>query len=136
MIIQKDKYIILFDGVCNLCNATVQFVLSRDKNKKFLFSALQSNVAHQLLAHQSKYITSLQSIVLIKNNEIYDESTAALHIAKDLSGAWPLLYYLFIWWPKIIRDSVYKFIAKRRYKWFGKKDSCSIPNVNYKDRFL
>lgn len=131
-----DKYILLFDGVCNLCNASVQFVLRRDKHKKFLFAALQSDIAHKLLLDSAKYTNDLQSIVLLKEGKVLDQSTAALHLTKDLSGAWPLLYYLFIWWPKGIRDTVYKFIAKRRYKWFGKKDSCSIPDENYQDRFL
>lgn len=130
------KQIILFDGVCNLCNASVQFVLRRDKKAKFVFAALQTDTAKKLLQNTPKYITDLHSIVLIKNGKIYDESTAALHLARELSGAWPLLYYLFIWWPKIIRDGLYKFVAKRRYKWFGIQSSCSIPDVTYQDRFI
>lgn len=133
---QDDKHILLFDGVCNLCNASVQFVLRRDMHKKFLFAALQSEIAHKILPDSPKYTTDLQSIVLLKEGKVFDQSTAALHLAKDLSGAWPLLYYLFIWWPKTFRDAIYRFIAKRRYKWFGKQDSCSIPDQNYQDRFL
>lgn len=133
----KDgKHILLFDGVCNLCNASVQFVLRRDKKEKFLFAPLQSPIAEKLLAGNSNYITDLHSIVLIKNGEIFDESSAALYTAKELSAGWPLLYYLFIWWPKSIRDAIYRFVAKRRYKWFGKRDACSIPDKNYQDRFL
>lgn len=133
----KDgKHILLFDGVCNLCNASVQFVLRRDKKEKFLFAPLQSPIAEKLLAGNSNYITDLHSIVLIKNGEIFDESSAALYTAKELSAGWSLLYYLFIWWPKSIRDAIYRFVAKRRYKWFGKRDACSIPDKNYQDRFL
>lgn len=133
----KDgKHILLFDGVCNLCNASVQFVLRRDKKENFLFAPLQSPIAEKLLAGNSNYITDLHSIVLIKNGEIFDESSAALYTAKELSAGWPLLYYLFIWWPKSIRDAIYRFVAKRRYKWFGKRDACSIPDKNYQDRFL
>lgn len=132
----NEKQILLFDGVCNLCNASVQFVLRRDKNAKFVFAALQSDIAKELLVDSLEYITDLHSIVLIKNGAVLDESTAALHVAKELPSAWPLLYYLFIWWPKAIRDGLYKIVAKRRYKWFGKQDACSIPDVNYQDRFL
>lgn len=133
---ETEKYILLFDGVCNLCNASVQFVLRRDKQKKFLYAALQSDIAQKLLLNSPKYTTDLQSIVLLKEGKVFDQSTAALHLVKELSGAWPLLYYLFIWWPKGIRDAIYNFIAKRRYKWFGKRDACSIPDYAYQDRFL
>lgn len=133
----KDKkQILLFDGVCNLCNASVQFVLRRDKNAKIVFAALQSDIAKKLLIDNPEYITDLHSIVLIKNGSVLDGSTAALHVAKELPAAWPLLYYFFIWWPKAIRDGLYKFVANRRYKWFGKQDSCSIPDEDYQDRFL
>lgn len=133
---KDEKQILLFDGVCNLCNASVQFVIRRDKNTKFVFAPLQSDIAKKLLSNSMKYITELQSIVLIKEGRVYDESTAALHVAKELPGGWPLLYYLFIWWPKAIRDGLYKFVAKRRYKWFGKRDSCSIPDASHQNRFL
>lgn len=133
---QDEKNILLFDGVCNLCNASVQFVLKRDKQKKFLFASLQSEIAEKLLSEQPEYITDLHSIVLLKNGKLYDKSTAALHLAKDLSNAWPLFYYLFIWWPKGIRDAIYSYISKHRYRWFGKQDTCSIPDNSQKDRFL
>lgn len=133
------QQILLFDGVCNLCNATVQFVLRRDKKEVFLFSPLQSRIAAKLLSDtptKKDYITDLHSIVLIRKGQVYDESSAALYTAKELSGGWPLLYYLFIWWPKFIRDAMYRFVAKRRYKWFGRQDACSIPDKKYQDRFL
>lgn len=132
----NEKQILLFDGVCNLCNASVQFVLHRDKDAKFAFAALQSDIAKDLLLDHPEYIKDLHSIVLIKNGTVLDRSTAALHVAKELSAAWPLLYYLFIWWPKAIRDALYEFVASRRYRWFGKQDSCSIPDEDYQDRFL
>lgn len=130
------KHILLFDGVCNLCNATVQFILHRDKKEKFSFASLQSEVAKRLLFNSPHYINDLQSIVLLKDGKLYDKSTAALYIAKELSGAWPLLYYLFIWWPKSFRDFFYNKISKRRYRWFGKQETCSLPDKAYKDRFL
>lgn len=133
---QNKNYILLFDGVCNLCNASVSFVLKRDTKKKFLFASLQSDIAKELLSKHPDYITKLQSIVLLKEAKVYDKSTAALHLAKDLNAAWPLLYYLFIWVPKCIRDAVYSVISKNRYKWFGKQESCSIPTKEQKDRFL
>jgi len=136
----KDvQQILLFDGVCNLCNATVRFVLRRDKKKIFLFAPLQTPIAEKLLSStpaKKDYITDLYSIVLIRKGQVYDESSAALYTAKELSGGWPLLYYLFIWWPKFIRDAMYRFVAKRRYRWFGKRDACSIPDKNHQDRFL
>lgn len=130
------KQILLFDGVCNLCDTTVQFVLQRDKKEIFLFAPLQSPIAKKLLVAEPNYITGLYSIVLIKNGVIFDESTAVLYLVKELAGAWPLLYYLFIWWPKPIRDALYRFVAKRRYRWFGKRDFCRIPDKAYQDRFL
>lgn len=133
---QKSKYIILFDGVCNLCNSTVVFILQRDKYNRFLFAALQSNTARNLWKDGQNYSTDLQSIVLLKKDKIYDQSSAALHIAKELSGAWPLLFYMFIWIPKGIRDTLYKFVAKRRYKWFGKRGTCMISLPKHQNKFL
>ncbi|WP_424963726.1 thiol-disulfide oxidoreductase DCC family protein [Ekhidna sp.] len=129
------KSIILFDGVCNLCNASVQFVIKRDKKKQFLFASLQSDFAEENLP--KKYISSnaLQSIVLKDGDHIKTKSTAALTIARRLSGLWPMLY-LFIIVPKFLRDWVYDIVARNRYKWFGKKDQCMIPSPELKDRFF
>lgn len=135
MKISGEKSIILFDGVCNLCNSSVQFVLKRDKKNKFLFASLQSDAAEKLLLQFNIKNNELDSIVLIEGNKLYKKSTAALRIAKELGRFWNALY-LFIVLPKFIRDWAYDFIAKNRYKWFGKKDSCMLFIDAYKEKFI
>lgn len=131
----KNKSIILFDGVCNLCNASVNFIIKHDKKAQFLFASLQSDAAKEkLLQYNSKKI-KMDSIVLIQNNKIYEKSTAALRIAKDLSGGFKFLYMLIII-PKFIRNLGYNYLAKNRYKWYGKKESCMIPSSKIKNRFI
>lgn len=133
--------IILFDGVCNLCNGTVVFIIKRDKKNVFKFATLQSEVAHDLLIPFSsneknqESSNALDSIILLENGKKYTKSSAALRIAKHLSGAYPLLYGLMII-PKFLRDWVYSIIAKNRYKWFGKKESCMIPTPELQKKFL
>lgn len=127
----KDR-VILFDGVCNLCNSTVQFVIKHDTEGKFKFAALQSDYAKEALKNN---LASLSSIVLIDEGEVYTKSTAALRIAKYLNKGLPLLHH-FIILPEFIRDGVYDMIAKNRYKWFGQQDSCMIPTPDLKSRFL
>lgn len=131
---KKDK-IILFDGVCNLCNGAVTFIIKRDKNNLFKFATLQSEIAEELLIAKLSDKELLDSIVLIENGKQYTKSSAALRIAKNLSGAYPLLY-IFMVIPKFLRDWVYSIIAKNRYKWFGKKDACMIPTPELKKKFL
>lgn len=131
---QQHK-IILFDGVCNLCNNTLNFIIRHDKKNLFKFAALQSNIADELLHPFSMEENKLDSIVLLENGRKYTQSSAALRIAKNLSGAYPLLY-IFMIIPKFIRDWVYAVISKNRYKWFGKKESCMIPTPELKDKFL
>ncbi|ETI66453.1 thiol-disulfide oxidoreductase DCC family protein [Neobacillus vireti] len=126
--------IILFDGVCNLCNSSVQFILKRDPNGTFKFASLQGEAGQSLL---KKYglNTNINSFVLIENGEIYLKSTAALRICRKLTWAWRLVaVFLFI--PRFIRDLFYELIAKNRYRWFGKKDSCMLPKPEWKSRFL
>ncbi|WP_462251084.1 thiol-disulfide oxidoreductase DCC family protein [Ekhidna sp.] len=130
-----EKPIIFFDGVCNLCNSSVQFVIKRDKNEKFDFSSLQSDFAKKSLANEDVKADDLQSIVLKDGNKILNKSSAALTIAKNLNGLWPALY-LFMIIPKFIRDWVYDLIAANRYKWFGKLDECMIPSPELKSRFI
>lgn len=129
------KPVILFDGVCNLCNTSVDFVIRRDKKKKFLFASLQSVAAQQLVQQTEGHQVSLDSVVLVSEGQVYDRSTAALKIAKGLSGLWPILYWLIIL-PKGIRDRVYDWIASNRYRWFGKRDTCRLPSADEKERFL
>lgn len=130
----QDKSII-FDGVCNLCNSSVQFILKKDTNNVFLFSSLQSDAAKGILLQYNLENFDLSSIILVENDIIYQKSTAILRIAKKLSGI-SKYAYVFIIIPKFIRDGVYSLIAKKRYKWFGKRDSCMLPTAALKFRFL
>ncbi len=127
--------VILFDGVCNLCNNAVDFIIRHDKKKIFRFASLQSEAAKKMLALTQPDNDSLDSVILIENDKVYTRSTAALRITRYLDKGWPLLYSLIIF-PRIIRDWQYNFIAKRRYKWFGKKSSCRIPTEAEKQLFL
>lgn len=127
--------IILFDGVCNLCNNSVNFVIKRDKNNVFKFAALQSEVGLKLASQLNIDTSNLDSIVLIDRGKHYKKSTAALYIAKHLSGLWPMLFG-FIILPNFIRNGVYNYIANNRYKWFGKQDNCMIPTAELKSKFL
>lgn len=132
----KNTSIILFDGVCNLCNSSVQFVLKHDKDKSFLFASLQSDAATKILLQlNQKSFKNLENIVLIENEQVFIKSTAALKITKNLGGFIKLLY-IFIIIPTPIRDFIYDIIAKNRYKWFGKKNKCTIPDKEITDRFL
>lgn len=127
--------IILFDGVCNLCNRAVQFVIRHDKKKIFLFASLQSAKGAELLKEYGLPSDRFNSFVLIEENKAYSASTAALRVMKKMPGAWKLLYG-FIIVPKFIRDAVYYFISENRYKWFGRREECMIPTKELKARFL
>ena len=129
------KPIILFDGVCNLCNQSVQFVIRHDSKAKFNFAPLQSEFANSKLREFSFPTDELNTILLIKNNKLFQKSSAALEVSKSLNGLWPALYF-FIIVPTFIRDWVYDRISKNRYSWFGKKDECMIPTQELKSRFL
>lgn len=131
----NNKFIILFDGVCNLCNGTVQFIIKRDKKNQFHFASLQSESGQHLLAKYNLPLNDYNSFVLIEDDKVYTRSLAALRVAKKLKGLWPFLYG-FIIVPKFIRDGIYKWIAKNRYKWFGKQDSCMVPTYELRARFL
>jgi predicted DCC family thiol-disulfide oxidoreductase YuxK len=131
----ENNPIILFDGVCNLCNRSVQFVLKHDKQKIFRFASLQSKAGQTLLKKYNLSETNFNSFVLIKDGKPYLKSTAALIVAKDLKGLIQILY-AFIIVPAFIRNAVYNVIAKNRYKWFGKKESCMMPTVDLQNRFL
>jgi len=122
--INENQSIVLFDGVCNLCNSAVAFILKRDKKKIFKLSPLQSSFSEELNQQFHFNQPQLNSIVLIENNKVYYKSTAALRVVKKLNGPIRLLY-IFIIIPSFIRDAVYSVIAKNRYKWFG-KNSCEV----------
>ena len=129
------KPIILFDGVCNLCNNSVQFVIKHDRSDKFMFAALQSATGQQLLLQNNLPQQGFDSFVLIQNEKVFFKSTAALQVVKQLDGPIKLLYG-FIIVPAFVRNAVYNFIAKNRYKWFGKKDSCMMPTPALQSKFL
>jgi len=131
----ENKSIILFDGVCNLCNNSVQFIIKRDKKQRFLYSSLQSDAAQSILLQFQLSNSNFDSIILVENGKVYQKSTAILKIAKYLPGFWKVSY-VFIIIPKFIRDFLYSFIAKNRYNWFGKRDTCMIPTKELKMRFL
>ncbi|MFT4698460.1 MAG: putative DCC family thiol-disulfide oxidoreductase YuxK [Flavobacteriaceae bacterium] len=131
---RKHK-IILFDGVCNLCNSSVNFVIKKDKNDVFRFAALQSEIGKQYINKFNIDPSQTDSIILIDGDKHYIKSTAALNVTKPLKGGYPLLY-AFIIVPKFIRNWVYDVIAKNRYKWYGEKESCMIPTPELKSKFL
>jgi len=131
----KNKSIILFDGVCNLCNSSVNFIIKHDKKERYLFASLQSDAAKEILLQFDIKKIPFQSIILIDEDKIYDKSTAALLISKNLNNGYQLLYG-FILIPKFIRDRLYTLIATNRYKWFGKRENCIIPASKLKNRFL
>lgn len=124
--------IILFDGVCRFCDASVQFIIKRDRGQ-FHFASLQSDVGQQLRAQY--HLQDVDSVVLIENGNAYTQSAAALHITKQLSGLWKL-FYLAIVVPRPLRDAVYALVARNRYRLFGKKDVCSIPTAADRSRFI
>jgi predicted DCC family thiol-disulfide oxidoreductase YuxK len=129
-----DRLIILFDGVCNFCNSAVDFVIKRDKQSVFKFASLQSQAGQKIVADNNLDDVGLSSFIFVERNIIYFKSTAALKVCRYLDGWWPLMYG-FIIVPQKIRDGIYNWVAKNRYKWFGKR-SCTIPNAEVRSRFL
>ncbi len=127
--------IILFDGVCNLCNGAVQFVIRHDDKEKFTFASLQSETGQKILVHFNLPTVNNNSFVLVQSNKAFTKSTAALLVAKQLNGPIKLLY-AFIIIPAFVRNAVYSLIAKNRYKWFGKKETCMMPTHKLHHRFL
>ena len=128
-------YIVLFDGVCNLCDGMVQFVLKRDTKKQFVFGSLQGKAGQAYLQQFHLSTNHFNSFMLIEGGKFYTRSTGVLRLLKHLGKGWQLLY-AFIIIPPFIRDAMYRFIAKNRYKWFGKKDQCRVPTVEERERFL
>lgn len=141
--------VILFDGVCNLCNATVRFVIERDRRGRFRFAPLQAPAAQTLISRLADPGTAPPpavllsetdregpaSIILVEGSRAYVKSTAALRIARHLGGVYRALYALVLV-PRFIRDAVYDFVARNRYGWFGKRDACMVPTPELRDRFL
>ena len=131
----ENKKIVLFDGVCNLCSKSVQFILKRDKKNQFLFGSLQGKTGQDYLKKFNLPANTFNSFMLVEDDTLYARSAAALRMLKHLGGGWSLLY-AFIIVPQFIRDAIYNLVAKNRYKWFGKKDACWIPTPALKAKFL
>jgi predicted DCC family thiol-disulfide oxidoreductase YuxK len=136
MELEKDKKLILFDGVCNLCNTSVQYVIKHDKKNSFMFTALQSEVGQQIIKDYNIDTSKTDSILLYTpQTGVVSKSTAALKIAQNLGFPQNVMSIFFIV-PPFIRNGVYDYIAKNRYKWYGKKESCMIPTPELKSKFL
>jgi predicted DCC family thiol-disulfide oxidoreductase YuxK len=129
------NYIVLFDGVCNLCNSTVQFIIKKDAKGRFKFASLQGKTGQEFIKKFNLPAGDLNSFILVEDDKVFTRSTGALRMLKQLGLPWALLYG-FIVVPPFIRDAVYNWVARNRYKWFGKSDTCAIPNSETKDRLL
>ena len=127
--------VILFDGVCNLCAWAVRFIIERDPEARFLFASLQSECGQRPLTAHRLDPANMDSFILIEEGRAYQQSTAALKVARHLSGPWPLFYACIVL-PALIRDAFYRFIAPNRYHWFGRQESCMIPTPKLRSRFL
>lgn len=128
--------VILFDGVCNFCNATINFLIDRDRKGVFKFAALQSEPGKEILAsYHINALTDFDSVIVEKEGKLYHKSDAALEIARNMGGMWKLLYGFKII-PKFIRDFVYDLVAKNRYRFMGKMNACRIPTPELRARFL
>jgi predicted DCC family thiol-disulfide oxidoreductase YuxK len=133
--VMNDAPVILYDGVCNLCNRSVQWVIRRDRRKVFRFAAVQSAVARELLARAGYQGTLPDSVVLIHQGRVMTESAVAVAIARLLGWPWQALG-VFVLVPPVLRNWLYRQVAKRRYAWFGKQDSCMMPTPELRERFL
>lgn len=127
--------IVLFDGVCNLCNGSVQFILRRDPAGTFRFASLQSDLGQRLLSEHGLDPKALDSVLVLDGDRLYRESDAALRVARDLKGAWKALT-VFRAVPRPVRDWAYRLIARNRYRWFGKSETCWLPTPELRSRFL
>jgi predicted DCC family thiol-disulfide oxidoreductase YuxK len=132
----EPQHIVLFDGLCNLCNGSVIFILQREKNPLFKFASIQSEAGKELLEWCGLPQDFSQAVIFIEDGKIHLGSTAALKIGQQLQFPWLFLSYAGLVFPKFVRDWVYRQIARHRYQWFGKRDVCMVPTGNLKARFL
>lgn len=130
-----NKALILFDGVCNLCNGSVNFILTRDNKDIFRFVPLQSEMGRKLTSKLKIDAKESDTVILIEGDSYWTRSEAALRIVKKLPGLWPLVYG-FVIVPKCIRDFIYNIIARNRYRWFGKRENCMVPDSNITSKFF
>lgn len=131
----SDYPIVLFDGVCNLCNGSVLFIIRRDSRARLKFASLQSEYGVQQMKHFNLPASSLNSVLFIRDGKLFQKSNAVLEIARMLDGMWPGMYAFKVV-PLFIRDFFYHWIAQNRYRWFGKKEECMIPTPDMKARFI
>lgn len=131
----EHSAILLFDGVCNLCNSTVNLLIRKDKKQLFTFASLQSEAGQRLLATFGLPLKDFNSFIYIKDGKMYQRSGAVLRVVRDLGGIWRLAV-VFLLIPSPIRDFIYTFVARNRYRWFGKKNECMLPTPELKRRFL
>jgi predicted DCC family thiol-disulfide oxidoreductase YuxK len=129
------RSVLLFDGVCTLCNGMVQFVIRRDPRGRFQFAPLQSDVARRLIEQRRGSPLLPDSLVLVEEAGVFTRSAAVLRIARGLRFPWPLAYAL-VAVPRPVRDWVYDIVARHRYQWFGRRDVCMVPTPALRDRFL
>lgn len=135
MKVTERFHIVLFDGVCNLCNNSVDFIIRRDSKGVFKVGAIQDEHTQKLLGDYDIPKDYLDSLIYLHKDKVYYKSRGALEIARNLGGLWPLFYMLIIV-PSFIRDPIYDWIARNRYKWFGKKETCRLPTPKEKEKFL
>ena len=131
----NEHSVVLFDGVCNFCNHSVNWIIRRDSRSYFRFAALQSDVGAEIQQQYGLDPSALDTLVLNEGGRVYLKSMAALRVVRRLCSPWPLLYAL-IAVPRPVRDFAYDWFARRRYRWFGKKDACMVPTPDVRDRFL
>jgi predicted DCC family thiol-disulfide oxidoreductase YuxK len=130
-----NKSVVLMDGVCHLCQGLVRFIIPRDPEAQFMFAPLQSEVAAKLLLEGGLDPKSMDTVVLVENGVFYTESAAALRIARRLRFPWPMAY-VFILVPRPLRNVLYRFVARNRYRWFGRDEQCLLPTPEIRQRFL
>lgn len=130
-----ENPVLLFDGVCNLCNASVQWILKLDHKAQFRFAALQSEFGQQILQKYGLKQEHFDTVVLSVGDRIFLRSDAPLEIVRRLGGFWKL-FYLFKILPRPLRDALYNFVARNRYRWFGRQEACMLPRPEWKGRFL
>lgn len=131
-----NKKVVIFDGVCNLCNSFINLIIKYDSNNRFVFTSLQSEISQEITSHLKIDSKNKESIILYEQGVSYDfKSTAALKIMKEFGGLWYLTQVGYIL-PQFLRDGIYDIVAKNRYKWFGKRDICMIPSAEIKSKFL
>lgn len=128
-------YVVLFDGVCNLCNGAVNWLIDHDPKNVLKFASLQSSYGQQIVAKNKLQGEYLNTILFVEDDKVYERSNAVLRALKHIGG-WPTLLYAFIVVPAFMRNAVYNFVARNRYRWFGKMDACRVPTPKLKAKFL